>query len=232
MMPHGAKKCQNGAPANHRGKLDQERQPMTKYQKRNQKRRNQQNDRRVLEENEEQISIVLENGNNFVPERESQNIIQPRNRNRRRRNQNRRLLEVAENNLKPNILVEDQNINNVLPQYLNQNVEELIHYSNLEESIQLNENLNLRQKEENTLEKILECPICLEEFKNPKMLPCQHSFCMEDCLKSLVESNSVSKEIICPICRKKCSVPRKGFPNNYTLQSLLELQKSQKFCET
>lgn len=209
--------------ANHRGKLDQERQPMTKYQKRNQKRRNQQNDRRALEENEEQISIVLENGNNFVPERESQNIIQPRNRNRRRRNQNRRLLEEAENNLKPNILVEDQNINNVLPQYLNQNVEELIHYSNLEENLQLKENLNLRQKEENTLEKILECPICLEEFKNPKMLPCQHSFCMEDCLKSLVESNSVSKEIICPICRKKCSVPRKGFPNNYTLQSLLEL---------
>ena len=209
----------------HREKLDQERQPLTKYQKRNQnKRRNKQNDRRALEENDEQISIVLENGNNFVPERESQNIIQPRNhRNRKRRNQNRRLLEKAENNLKPNILVEDQNINNVLPQYLNQNVEELIHYSNLEESIQLNENLNLREKEGNKLEKILECPICLEEIKDPKMLPCQHSFCMEDCLKSLVESNSVSKEIICPICRKKCSVPRKGFPNNYTLQSLLEL---------
>ena len=205
-------------------KLDQEHQPMTKYQKRNQKRRNQQNGRRALEENEEQISIVLENGNNFVPERESKNIIQPRNRNiRRRRNQNRRLLEEAENNLESNILVEDQNINNGLPQYLNQTVEELIHYSNLEESIQLNENLNLRQKEGNKLEKILECPICLEEFKNPKMLPCQHSFCMEDCLKSLLDSNSVSKEIICPICRKKCSVPRKGFPNNYTLQSLLEL---------
>ena len=101
---------------------------------------------------------------------------------------------------------------------------ERIHYSNLEESIQLNENLNLREKDGNKLEKILECPICLEEIKDPKMLPCQHSFCMEDCLKSLmVDSNSVRKEIICPICRKKCSVPRKGFPNNYTLQNLLEL---------
>ena len=32
------------------------------------------------------------------------------------------------------------------------------------------------------LQNILECSICLDEFKQPKMLPCQHSFC-EECLK-------------------------------------------------
>ena len=31
----------------------------------------------------------------------------------------------------------------------------------------------------------LTCPICLELFKIPKLLPCLHSFCKE-CLKELV----------------------------------------------
>ena len=37
------------------------------------------------------------------------------------------------------------------------------------------------------IEELLECTICLEQFKNPKMLPCQHTFC-ENCLQNLVEN--------------------------------------------
>ena len=37
------------------------------------------------------------------------------------------------------------------------------------------------------IEKLLECAICLERLKNPKMLPCQHTFC-ENCLQNLVEN--------------------------------------------
>ena len=235
---------------------------MTKNQKKNQKRRNNQDSIRQdlygsennSEGNEEPIPIVLENGNNFIPERESKNLNQTRNRRKRKRNQNRK--QEAENNVEhhnePNSFLELQN----MPEQMNNRNQgaggEFFH-GNSEENIpggveflneEENENQNMTQKtcnkfKENQpkqpiivdeLDKILECPICLEEFKTPKMLPCQHSFCMEDCLKNLVDSNSVSKEIICPICRKKCSVPRKGFPNNYTLQSLLELQKRTKSC--
>ena len=37
---------------------------------------------------------------------------------------------------------------------------------------------------------LLECSICLEEYRIPKMLPCQHTFCMDDCLKNLVDCNN------------------------------------------
>ena len=80
-------------------------------------------------------------------------------------------------------------------------------------------------KLEQKLEKILECPICLEQFKNPKMLPCQHSFCMEDCMEKLPKNKHGKQlHILCPICRKENYIPKNGFPNNYVLQSLLDIQ--------
>ena len=81
------------------------------------------------------------------------------------------------------------------------------------------------------LEKILECPICLEKIENPKMLPCQHSFCMKNCLENIVLRNSVDQrrqQLTCPICRKQFPVPENGisgFPNNYVLQNLLDNQE-------
>ena len=35
------------------------------------------------------------------------------------------------------------------------------------------------------VDKLLECSVCLEEFKQPKMLKCQHSFCFNPCLKNM-----------------------------------------------
>ena len=79
------------------------------------------------------------------------------------------------------------------------------------------------------IEKILECPICLEQIKNPKMLPCQHSFCLKNCLENLVDGSSSTKNpvLMCPLCREIYDVPINGvsgFPNNYILQNLLEKQ--------
>ena len=42
-----------------------------------------------------------------------------------------------------------------------------------------------------------ECPICMEECSNPKMLPCSHKFCKE-CLDQVVKT---SKSHLCPTCR-------------------------------
>ena len=82
----------------------------------------------------------------------------------------------------------------------------------------------LDDKEQN-LEKMLECPICLEQLKNPKMLPCQHSFCMENCMKKLQKHRHGKQfHVNCPICRKENYIPKNGFPNNYVLQSLLDIQ--------
>uniref|UniRef100_A0A0L8HG23 RING-type domain-containing protein n=1 Tax=Octopus bimaculoides TaxID=37653 RepID=A0A0L8HG23_OCTBM len=48
------------------------------------------------------------------------------------------------------------------------------------------------------------CPICLDEFRDPRVLPCQHSFCMQ-CLQNHVDSHKSDifrKGVFhCPSCR-------------------------------
>ena len=73
------------------------------------------------------------------------------------------------------------------------------------------------------INKMLECPICFEQFRRPKALPCQHTFCLEPCLKNLVSEKTNIVE--CPICRKIHDLPNGGvekFPNNFTMLELLE----------
>ena len=37
------------------------------------------------------------------------------------------------------------------------------------------------------IEELLRCPICLDRFRTPKLLPCQHTFCESPCLEQLVD---------------------------------------------
>ncbi|XP_033113237.1 tripartite motif-containing protein 2-like [Anneissia japonica] len=79
----------------------------------------------------------------------------------------------------------------------------------------------------NTLdETFLQCPIHLERFINPKMLPCLHSVCY-DCLEQWVEKKDGILE--CPECRKEHPIPNdglKGLPDNFHVNNLIEfLQK-------
>ncbi|XP_069142153.1 LOW QUALITY PROTEIN: tripartite motif-containing protein 10-like [Argopecten irradians] len=53
---------------------------------------------------------------------------------------------------------------------------------------------------------MLECPICLEQLRYPKSLPCLHSFCQE-CLASYIINESSGKmasasSFSCPVCRR------------------------------
>ncbi|VDD80815.1 unnamed protein product [Mesocestoides corti] len=50
------------------------------------------------------------------------------------------------------------------------------------------------------IKNLLECSICKERFDDPRMLPCQHSFC-HNCLRNLELRNN----LVCPICRKRYS---------------------------
>ena len=50
------------------------------------------------------------------------------------------------------------------------------------------------------LEDRLQCPICLEVFKEPLMLQCGHSYC-KGCLVSL--SCHLDSELRCPVCRQE-----------------------------
>ena len=53
-------------------------------------------------------------------------------------------------------------------------------------------------------EEHLTCSVCLEQLKDPKVLPCLHSFC-HDCIVKLAR-NGKSKNMACPECRKVVQV--------------------------
>ena len=75
----------------------------------------------------------------------------------------------------------------------------------------------------------LNCRVCYEVYKNPKYLPCYHSYC-EGCLKKLVQFDSEGKScyVTCPDCGRTSPVPIEGvqprvqrLPNNFFINRLL-----------
>ncbi|XP_019633489.1 PREDICTED: uncharacterized protein LOC109476912 [Branchiostoma belcheri] len=76
----------------------------------------------------------------------------------------------------------------------------------------------------------LECTICLEPFKDPKVLPCLHTFC-EGCLKKFVAQDKVKNKFHCPTCRIETVLPKGGvasFKNNFFVQSLSDTVQAHK----
>ena len=59
---------------------------------------------------------------------------------------------------------------------------------------------------------IAECPICAEEYRTPKPLPCAHTFCLP-CLDEYCQSFSDDKSLVCPLCRNPFTVPEGGCRN-------------------
>jgi hypothetical protein len=77
------------------------------------------------------------------------------------------------------------------------------------------------------LQELLECPICMNRYDNPHVLPCQHTFC-KSCIGSLKTNarNDNNKIIQCPICRETHELPNgiDNLPANYTMKRLIELE--------
>lgn len=63
----------------------------------------------------------------------------------------------------------------------------------------------------------LTCPLCLDWFAKPRILPCGHTFCA-DCIKEWPERN-------CPVCRSVLPETTQEFPPNYLIISLVDSVK-------
>ncbi|XP_042196743.1 probable E3 ubiquitin-protein ligase MID2 [Callorhinchus milii] len=82
-----------------------------------------------------------------------------------------------------------------------------------------------------TLESELTCPICLELFEDPLLLPCAHSLCF-NCAHRILVSHCASSETIdsiaafqCPTCRYVISLNHRGLEGlkrNVTLQNIID----------
>jgi tripartite motif-containing protein 2/3 len=100
-----------------------------------------------------------------------------------------------------------------------------------------------RQDSIGAIEELVQCGICLEKLADPKMLPCQHTFCL-NCLQShllahklLVKQQSLDSQsalskkaaaIKCPVCQKKVELQKgvdslNDLPKNLYIESVLKL---------
>ncbi|XP_035681524.1 tripartite motif-containing protein 2-like [Branchiostoma floridae] len=77
-------------------------------------------------------------------------------------------------------------------------------------------------------DEFLVCQVCLEDFKQPKMLPCLHTFC-QPCLEKLLATEPVGK-LDCPTCRQDVPLPRNGvqeLKSNFLVGKLRDILQQQ-----
>lgn len=79
-------------------------------------------------------------------------------------------------------------------------------------------------------EEFLTCTICFEIYKDPKTLPCLHSFC-KDCINNLRQEKAGKNSYPCPICREVFQLPKDGagdLKTNFCLKNLIDFVTSTK----
>ena len=75
------------------------------------------------------------------------------------------------------------------------------------------------------LKNMLECSICMDEFTDPRMLPCIHTFCFK-CLEKTGENKHSGSSMSCPLCRKEFNIPEtgiEGIQKNFFMESLMNI---------
>ncbi|XP_078684171.1 E3 ubiquitin-protein ligase TRIM45-like [Branchiostoma floridae x Branchiostoma belcheri] len=82
-------------------------------------------------------------------------------------------------------------------------------------------------------DEFLVCQICFEGFKQPKMLPCLHTFC-QPCLEKLLAAEPVGK-LDCPTCRQDVPLPQngvQGLKSNFLVGKLRDILQQQSVGKT
>ncbi|XP_056019378.1 E3 ubiquitin-protein ligase TRIM56-like [Ostrea edulis] len=79
-------------------------------------------------------------------------------------------------------------------------------------------------------DEFLTCSICLEIYKDPKILPCLHSFC-KTCIENFIRKEDQNTKHSCPLCRENFKIPNDStdaLKTNFCLKNLIELVTSGK----
>ncbi|KAK2181352.1 hypothetical protein NP493_403g08005 [Ridgeia piscesae] len=70
----------------------------------------------------------------------------------------------------------------------------------------------------------LSCPLCLNRFDDPKVLPCLHTFCRR-CLEEQLRRDR-TKRLLCPTCKQEAPLSDSGvdcLPSNFFITNILDV---------
>jgi hypothetical protein len=65
---------------------------------------------------------------------------------------------------------------------------------------------------DNEIDELKNCPHCIKEYQDPRILPCGQTLCLE-CIENEIEN----KEFECHNCLSTHQIPSSGFPQNLML---------------
>ena len=85
-----------------------------------------------------------------------------------------------------------------------------------------------RNKKEKLL-RLIECPVCLNELQDPRLLSCRHTLCYQ-CMKDYKEKGCYNTHLPCPVCRAVTRLNQGGvdsLPQFFFMNELKEVVKEQ-----
>ena len=77
------------------------------------------------------------------------------------------------------------------------------------------------------MDDVTECCICKESFRDPRVLPCIHTFCLK-CIQGWSKDKRPGEKLGCPLCRKVCCIPEdglEGLPRNFFVEKMLRIRE-------
>ncbi|XP_072942330.1 uncharacterized protein [Epargyreus clarus] len=90
-------------------------------------------------------------------------------------------------------------------------------------SVSISSDTRPRRLSSGGIKDLIQCALCLEVLHNPKMLPCQHTFCLA-CIKVYIADEPI---IDCPICRTRIQIHSSNYvdtlPSNLYIDTLLAM---------
>jgi tripartite motif-containing protein 2/3 len=75
------------------------------------------------------------------------------------------------------------------------------------------------------LSSVTECPICTDIYRDPRSLPCIHTFCFK-CVERFCQDKKSGDNVACPLCKTEFAIPDKGvggLPRNFFIEQLKEI---------
>ena len=82
-------------------------------------------------------------------------------------------------------------------------------------------------------EKEMNCSLCRQPYRDPRLLPCLHVFCFDCLQKQVDDSTEHQSALVCPTCSEQVPLPVNDLPSHVYLRNqanavrrVLELKKA------